>query len=94
MSAECLEAGSEEVLPPLKEDVLAVNSLNTSIKKNSLAKNLPQSAMLSSYKSDLLLVDRKEDELSHPKKRKKLKSIIFILILILTASLFWYFANG
>lgn len=87
----------EVILPETeikKEDVLAVNSLNTSIKKNSLAKNLPQSAMLSSYKSDLLLVDRKEDELSHPKKRKKLKSIIFILILILTASLFWYFANG
>lgn len=88
------EISTPSVVLPKTESSLSVDNLNSSAKKNSLAKNLPQSAMLSSYKSDLLLVDRTEEELSQPKNRKILKWIIFVSILILAASLFWYFANG
>ncbi len=88
-----VEISSTPVILPPKNDVLPVDDFNKSAKK-SLAKNLPQEAMLASYKSDSLLADRNGEQLILPKKRKILKWIIFISILILAASLFWYFANG
>ncbi len=62
--------------------------------KKSLVNNLPQGAMLSSFKSDLLLVNQESPELVKPNKKKFLKWIIFILVLLLAAGMIWFFANG
>ena len=85
----------DSIVAPKKE-IKAVNNSNAKNQptKNSLVKNLPQSAMLSSYPTDSLSVNRENEELSKPKKRKFFKWAIFILIFLLAAGMVWFFANG
>lgn len=69
-------------------------NLNSQPQKNSIVKNLPQGAMLSSFKSDSLLVNKENEEVIKPKKRKFFKWLIFVLVLFLAAGMIWFFANG
>lgn len=70
------------------------SNINNQLTKNSFVKNLPQGAMLSSFKSDSLLVNKEDEELIIPKKRKFFKWIIFGIVLVLAAGMIWFFANG
>jgi len=59
--------------------------------------NLPKIAMLSSYKSDLMSIEKqkeKEKEAVAPKKSKAIKWIILVLIIIAIGVFSWAFANG
>lgn len=65
--------------------------------KDYSIRDLPRSAMLSSYKSDLMSVvkNREKEETIKPKRKKSFKWIIIILIIIgLIAGVFWVYKSG
>jgi hypothetical protein len=62
--------------------------------KNYLIKDLPKSAMLSSYKSDLLSVNKIKEEKVKKKSSKVVKRIIIAFVVFIIVLIIWAFTIG
>lgn len=105
-----LPAKKEELIPTLMPKIVinsfgSVNRENFGKKEEPIApsnpskdysiKDLPKSAMLSSYKSDLMSVNKTKEEEIKPKRKKVVKWLIIILIIIgVIGGAYWTFASG
>jgi hypothetical protein len=62
--------------------------------KNSIINNLPQSAMLSSYESDLMSINKTREEVLKKKGSNTKKWTITLAIVIIVGGLIWLFVSG
>lgn len=78
-----------------KDNLIKTDSPNIAIdsNKNSFIKNLPQSAMLSSYEKDLLFINQTNERLIEKKGTKVLKWLIVIIIILAVAGITFVFAS-
>jgi len=81
-------------LNDIKNNILVNNNPETEKPKSFSVRDLPKSAMISSYNEDLISANKNKTEITRNKNRKinKISLIIFILIILLSAV--WFFAAG